>query len=356
MFIGDWGLGIGDWVSNSYVATVSSSGVVTGKNIGNAVIYIKAGTQRLMYNLNVYSNNSYDYGYGYGYNYGYGYSDITGFSLQMTSCTLSIGETLYLDDYINVYPYNADMSELRYVSDNKEVATVGKKTGEIEAKSTGRATIEVYVNGNTRISRYFYVYVNGNSYVTPLPTSTPTSTPTPSSTKVLVSDILLDTNAVEMYKGQTYDLKNIITLKPTNASDTTLTFVSSNTNVATVGLNSGIISAHNIGQADITITASSGVSKSVHLNIMEEGSLPTQTPQERQTYLSFSIPNVDLNVGATFNPYSILSGDLDSVTFTLSNTHAKMVGVNVVAQSAGYVELIATNKYGNVARLTLNIY
>ena len=81
---------------------------------------------------------------------------------------------------------------------------------------------------------------------------------------VPVTSVILspDETGISLVKGVTRQINAHV--EPKNASDQGLSYVSDNATVASVDAN-GLISTHSVGSANITITASDSVSKTVKL-------------------------------------------------------------------------------------------
>ncbi len=332
--------------TNTRVATVSSTGIVTAKSAGFVVIRVYCGSSNnnyLEYQLQVLSNGYYDY-------------DIPISQISFTdgdNVTIGIGEVFYLDDYVEVYPYYADRDELRYRSDDTSVAKVNSRTGAITGISGGRAIITVY---SDYVNRYFYVFVDSN--------------------KVKVEDIQIANPTVEIYVNATYNLAKDVTVLPSNASNQMVFYTSEDMNIAFVSASTGLISGVSVGETNIVVEAD-GVRKKVKVVVKEgQGGTVTPPPVDPDDPTDTPIPDdpvvnptntsllfvtnetIQIPVGGDFNPYSVLAGNIDGVTFSFSKPgYAVMENVRVigVAKSNEVFYLIATNKYGSTTRLPIII-
>ena len=112
--------------SNTTVATVSSSGIVSAKSLGTATITVKTndGGKTATCQLTVLSNKV----------------SVSGVSLDNTSLTMTEGETQSLK--ATVSPSNATDKSVTWSSNNESVAMVSS-TGVVIARSAGTATITV---------------------------------------------------------------------------------------------------------------------------------------------------------------------------------------------------------------------
>lgn len=152
---------------------------------------------------------------------------VTGVSLNKTATTIEVGKTEKLT--ATVTPDNATNKNVTWKSSNEDVATVGTD-GTVTAKAVGTADITVTT-------------ADGSKTATCAVTVNPKT--------VTVTEVTLDETELELEKGATATL--IATVKPENATDKTVTWTSSNNEVATV--NNGTVTAVSEGTATITATA-----------------------------------------------------------------------------------------------------
>lgn len=166
--------------------------------------------------------------------------------LNQTAYSMKAAEDFQLSAYV-VYESGrkkqVDASELTFKTENKQVVTVdnsGKVTGLIQ--SNYPATENVTVLHSAKYN------VNGNTLVEELSAQCQITI-----TKTPVEKVVIENKA----ENHTFKIKDTFTLKvnvlPNTATDKTVNFKSSNTNVATVN-SSGVITATGIGEATITVT------------------------------------------------------------------------------------------------------
>ena len=144
------------------------------------------------------------------------------------------------------------------------------------AKSPGSATITATTTDGTNLSASCYLTVNQNI--------------------VYATSILLNNTSATVTEGNTLQLT--ATVLPTNATNKTVTWTSSNTSVATVNSN-GLVTAKSPGSATITATTTDGT------NLSSSCSL---TVTERELNVSFHIDDIEAS-----------SGDTISIPFQLEN-------------------------------------
>lgn len=196
--------------SNTSVATVNSSGKVTAKTVGTANITCTA-TNGVSATCKVTVTPIL----------------VTGVSLNKTSATVNCGSTLQLT--ATVTPSNATNKNVNWKSSNTNVATVNS-SGLVTAKTPGQCTITATAADGSGKSASCTVTVK----------------------PVLITDITLNQTESELFLGEKLQLT--ATISPSNATNKTLTWISSNDHVATVN-ESGMVSSVASGQCIITVSA-----------------------------------------------------------------------------------------------------
>lgn len=155
----------------------------------------------------------------------------------------------------SVAPSNASNKSVKWTSGNPKVATVSS-SGKVTAVANGNTTITATAADGSGKKDICAVTVN-----IPKPAD-PTPTPTPSVVKV--SSVSLNPSSLSLTKkGQTARLS--ATVSPSNATNKSINWSSSNSNVATV--NNGVVTAVGNGSATITATAADGSGKKASCSI-----------------------------------------------------------------------------------------
>ena len=152
---------------------------------------------------------------------------VSSVSVSPSSSELVIGGTVQLS--ATVSPSNATDKSVTWSSSNQTVATV-TPTGLVTAKAEGSANITANASGKTAVCK--------------VTVKKPT---------VAVTSVVLDQQYLYLNKGTSETLK--ATVKPDNATDKTVTWASSKTDIATVD-NTGKVTA--VAKGEATITASCG--------------------------------------------------------------------------------------------------
>ena len=156
-----------------------------------------------------------------------GYVSPSGVTLDSATITLFKGENQTM--VATVSPENASNKNVSWASSDTSIATVNS-SGKVTAIGAGEATITV----TTEIGGY-----------------TDTCSVT---VEVAVTGVSLDESSIVTYIGKSRTLT--ATIEPTDATDKSVTWSSSNTSIATV--TAGVISALSEGTATITVTTNDG--------------------------------------------------------------------------------------------------
>lgn len=225
--------------SNKSVATVSSKGVVKAKKKGTAVITAKYGKKKITCKVTVKQ-------------------PVTSIKLNKASAVLKKGNSLSLK--ATVLPGSANNKSVRWTSSNTKIATVSSK-GVVTAKSAGTTTITATAKDGSRKKASCKVTVKGSS-----------------NKKILIQELKFDIKEriIELMPAQYKDTSKYWVNKyvgredyyydpiifPSNATNKTLSWKSSNTNVATVDTK-GNITALRAGTTIISASTTDGSKKTI---------------------------------------------------------------------------------------------
>ncbi len=189
--------------SNKKIATVNSKGKVTAKKKGAVTITAKIGSKK--YKCKVTVKNP--------------------IKLNKTKVTLNKGKTYTLK-------VTGTKKKVTWSSSNKKVAIVNSK-GKVTAKKKGIAYITAKADGLTVKSK---ITVQNKK-------------------SIPVEGLLIEFDSVSLKVGNTHKIDVIIL--PTNATNKTLTYTTSNKNVVTVD-SKGKVTAKGKGKAYVTVKSSNG--------------------------------------------------------------------------------------------------
>ena len=310
--------------TNANVATVDANGLVKAVGEGRAYIYAKSadGPSDSVY---VYVRKSVT-------PQPPKEVKVTNVSVDRRYLTLEEGENYTLT--ATVSPADATNKTVNYSSSDSRVATVDAN-GNITAVKAGYA----YIYAKSVDGPYAYSYVTVKAKETPQPPA-----------EVKVTNITLDTRYLRLDAGKKYELN--YTVYPYNATDKTLTWTSSNEDVATV--ENGVITAIGRGSAYITATSSNGVQTSCYVDVYGEAK-PVKV-----TGLYFSDRQLGLKVGETkaasvlFTPNNATN---KSVTYSSLNSSIARVDENgnITGVRPGTVYIYARSVDGPYAYLQVTV-
>ena len=206
------------WSSDkTEVATVDGDGRVTAVKSGEAVVTVTTedGGKTASCKVTVKANTV----------------SVTEVTLDRTELTLTEGETETLT--ATVKPDNADNRKVTWSSDKTEIATVDG-AGRVTAVKAGEAVITVTTEDGGK---------------------TATCKVTVKAKTVSVTEVTLDKTELTLTEGETETLT--ATVKPDNADNRKVTWISDKTDVATVG-GDGRVTAVKAGEATVTVTTEDG--------------------------------------------------------------------------------------------------
>ena len=216
--------------SDAGIVTVDSNGYITGVNDGTATITVTTddGRRTDTCRVEVISTSQ--------------WVSVTGVRVNLINTTIPVGFT----DRIRyeVTPANASDEEVQWSSSNTDVAAVDAY-GSVEAKRTGTAVITATTLDGDKTASTFIVVVP--------------AVDKPS------HGILLNKMAITLVDGDTDNLT--VLFYPANENNYSLTWTSSNTNVATVNQN-GRVTAEGPGTAIITVRTSNNWSASYTVTVI----------------------------------------------------------------------------------------
>ena len=309
------------WNSNdTAVATVSENGLVTAVGAGNAWITARIGREQAACSVTVTDDQV----------------AVTSILLNKTSLALNEGETFQLT--ATVYPEDATDKTVTWTSSNTAVAAVGNN-GLVVAISEGTATVTATAGSKSRtcqvsVSKNFvpvesvtlneteltldedesfqfkatvkpdnatdksviwtssdpavvsvfqgWIYANaaGTATITAQAGNrTATCRVTVRKKTVPVSSVELNKTSLQLFEEDTFQFT--ATVGPDDASDKTVTWKSSNTDVATIDRD-GLLTARSVGSATVTATAG-GVSAQCIVNVSRKIVHATSVVLDRTT-------------------------------------------------------------------------
>ena len=300
------------WESNNpEVATVSSTGVVTARKPGNAIITVRT-SNGLTDTCNVTV-----------------ISQITSIHLNLTAITLDEGVSQTLRATINPSD-TTDAKTLTWKSSNEAVATVDQE-GKVIALKEGVATITAMT-------------VNGRRAECKITVNKP-------SENIPIKSVSLNKEALTLEEQQAETL--VATINPSETTDdTTLTWKSSNEEVATVD-SQGKVTALKEGSTTITVTTTNGKEATYKVTVTKKP-VPIESVSLNKEALTLEEQQAETLV-ATINP----SETTDDTTLTWKSSNEEVATVDsqgkVTALKEGSTTITVTTTNGKEATYKVTV-
>lgn len=278
------------------IATISASGQITGKKIGDTVIIATSheGSKKAYCIVEVVQI-------------------ATGVSLDFSSVTLDAGKTKTLT--ATVKPTNASDKTLKWTSSDTKVATVNSK-GVVTAVSAGSAVITATTTDSSNLSATCKINV------------------TQKITKITFSKKTFDAKAGEKTK-LTY------TLSPSNVTDKTLYWSSADKNIATVS-SKGVVTGVSAGKVKITARTSDGkVKASCTVNVI----MPVKSVKMSKSSMTLGIGK-SATLSAVVSPKTATNKEVTWKSSDYDVADVSSTG-KVTAKKIGSAVITATTKDGS---------
>ena len=231
-------------------------------------------------------------------------------SITVEPKVLNLNTNDYFVDYLEykILPENSDETDVVWESDNPKVAMVSED-GQVTANGVGTTTVRCYIEANPSLSATCIVNVKGST----------------EPEVVKVSGISLNPDIdLKIEEGSSYTIK--ATVAPSNATNSSVKWVSSSPNVATVDDN-GNVTAIKAGSTTITCTAvdGSGVSASCPVTVKAKSTTNPSEQGKTDPAYTFKVSTV-LTYGTKFE-----GGDLIDFDIT---TNAPIDKINIVVSNS----------------------
>lgn len=247
---------------------------------------------------------------------------VTSLTLNKTKLTLKVGENQTLVS--TIAPTNATNKTVTWESTNVKVATVSS-SGKVTAVAKGTATI-IASNSDETIKARCDVTVTEDE-------------------DIAVTSIKLNKTSLALKIDDTETLT--ATISPTDATDKTVTWSSSDTKVATVS-DSGKITAKSVGSTVITATTADGKQKAtcnVSVSKKDEEKPKITEIKLNKTSITLKVDETE-TLKATIEPDDASDEEL---TWSTSNSSVATVkDGKITAKKAGSATITVTNEDGSV--------
>ena len=250
--------------------------------------------------------------------------EVTGIKLNQTNLTMEKGKVTKL--IATISPTNANNKVVTWSSSNTKVATVDG-IGNVEAKSEGITIITAKTT-------------NGKTATCKITVKLPVTKP------VAVSSITLKQKDCTIAVNTSLQLN--ATVLPTNASNKTITWSSSDNSIAKVDKN-GVVKGIKPGKVTITVKTSNNKTATCIIRV----NIPAKSISLNKTSLTINKGSAQ-NLTVNFNPTNTTS---KVITWKSSNNNIATVNTKgtVTAKSKGNAIITATSKYGKTATCKVTV-
>ena len=297
--------------SNTSITTVASDGAVAAIAPGTATITVTTADQGKTATCLVTVNAI----------------PVSKITLSNTSLTLTEGDSSQLT--ATVAPSNATNKTVSWSSSDTSVAVVADD-GSVTAKSAGTATITCS-SANGAVKATCPVTVKAKVYP--------------------VTGVSLDRTSLTLTEGESSQL--VATVSPSNATDKSVGWSSSNSSVAFV-TSDGIVTAKGAGSATITCTTEDGAKKATCSVTVKNATVSVSSVSLDRTSLGL-VGGTTGALKATVNPSNATN---QGVTWSSNNTSVATVSSSgvVTAKAAGSATItVRTDDGGKTATCTVTV-
>jgi len=247
---------------------------------------------------------------------------VTSIKLSDTSVRISL-EAKSIQLRATVYPENATNKEVKWTSSNTQIARVNDN-GLVTLVSPGEVTIIATSVDNPAVMALCNISI-----------------------EIPVTGVALDEKEITMYVGQTRRLT--YTVLPINASNNSVTWTSSNTNVASVD-SAGKVTARQAGTTVImvkTVDGSYTASCTVNVRQLAEG-------------VNFKESELELVTGQVYKPeYTLVPANATDVNLVWESTDTKILVVDdegkVTAKGPGVAFVIVKTETGAMSYIKVTV-
>lgn len=253
-------------------------------------------------------------------------------SITVEPKVLNLNTNDYFVDYLEckILPENSDETDVVWESDNPKVAIVSED-GQVTANGVGTTTIKCYIEANPSLSATCTVNVKGST----------------EPEVVKVSGITLNpSEGLNLVEGNSSKLT--ATVSPSNATNSSVKWVSSSPDVATVD-DSGNVTALKAGSTMITCTAvdGSGVSASCMVTVKGTTVNPSTPSKDEYTLKVSSVlkTKTSYNGGDLITAIVYTNAPFDKVFISTSNSNIQYYDSDINSDGS-YIYAFYTRKQG----------
>ncbi len=253
--------------------------------------------------------------------------DVQGIYLSEGSHTMTEGDSFTL--YATIDPEDATDKDIAWHSSDEGIAVVNANGAEATITAMAQGYVEIYASASNGMQACCQINVEKRI--------------------IEITEVVLDRTELSLFEGDNAQLN--ATINPSDATDQTLIWTSSDELVATVSDN-GVVHAVNHGQAVITVSSSNGVSDQCIVNVEKRIIEVTEVVLD-QTELSL-IESESATLTATVNPSDATDR---SLIWKSSDESVATVSTNgeVKALKPGTATITVSSANGKSATCTVTV-
>ena len=267
-------------------------------------------------------------------------------SITVEPKVLNLNTNDYFVDYLEykILPENSDETDVVWESDNPKVAMVSED-GQVTANGVGTTTVRCYIEANPSLSATCTVNVKGRE----------------ESEEVKVSGITLNpSEGLNLVEGNSSKLT--ATVSPSNATNSSVKWVSSSPDVATVD-DSGNVTALKAGSTMITCTAvdGSGVSASCTVTVTAKSTTNPSEQDKTDPAYTFKVRGGSLKSKSVFNGGDLANilittdAPMDKLMITMSNNSIQYNALNYNSEYNYYSFSLYARKKTDACKVDITV-
>ena len=236
----------------------------------------------------------------------------------------------------SLVPQKVRNGTIKYTSSNPKVATVNESSGFITAINNGTTVITATLKSDSNIKAECNVIVSDND--------------------ITINKIELNTKSINLNVGESYPIT--YKLSPRNATLHSITYLSSDENVAKVDM-TGKVEGIKAGKAIITITDKiTGNKASVDVNVYDKGKVDGDSINAPKS-ISVSPSLVSVNIGGSRKINVVITPDKTNKSVTWRSLNSDVATVSsdglVVGKSEGSTKIVASTVNGLDAYVNVEV-
>lgn len=250
---------------------------------------------------------------------------------------------------VTTTPADYKANDIKWTSSNDKIAIV--KDGKVTAKTAGTVKINVIVDDITAtctVTVNKKVESKPETKPNPKPEPDPEPTPKPKPQTISVTSVSISKTSATIYVGDSYTL--YASANPSNASNKSITWSSSNSKTATVY--NGVVTGKKAGTVTIYATSNNGKKASCSITVKNKTVATTGVTLNQKTAV--------MNAGKTLRLYATITpSNATNKKITWSSSDTSVATVNssgtVTAKKRGTVTITAKTSGGQKATCTITV-